>query len=76
MVFIARRWAKRRSYGPYYYLGWSEQGKIKWKYLGKLEKPSQEQIRILEETQSKLQKRTKRIEEILRKLKEEVRSNE
>jgi len=73
MVFIARRWAKKRGYGPYYYLGWSEKGKIKWKYLGKLEKPSQEEIRILEEARTKLQKRAKRIEEILEKLKEEGR---
>ena len=70
MVFITRRWAKNRKYGPYYYMGWTEAGKIKWKYLGKAEAHSSKTIEALEEARTRLQKKAKRIDELISRLKE------
>ena len=72
MVFITRRWAKSRKYGPYYYLGWYEGGKIRWKYLGKIDKLSEDKLKILKEIRKKHEDKLRAIDQIMRKNKEEV----
>ncbi len=69
MVFITRRWAKKHKYGPYYYLGWYESGKIKWKYLGKLDKLSEDKLKILEEIRAKHENKLRIINQIIENVK-------
>jgi len=65
MVFITRRWAKNQKYGPYYYLGLYENGKIKWKYLGKLDNLSPDKLKILEQVRTKYQDKVRIVDQIM-----------
>jgi len=65
MVFITRRWAKNHRYGPYYYLGSYENGRIKWKYLGKLDNLSSDKLKILEEVRTKYQDKVRIVDQIM-----------
>jgi len=70
VVFITRRWAKKHNYGPYYYLGWYDSGKIRWKYLGKLDDLPADNLKMLEEIRAKHEDKVRMVDQIIRIIKE------
>lgn len=70
MVFITRRWANKHNYGPYYYLGWYDDGKIRWKYLGKLNNLQVDKLKMLEDIKAKHEDKVRMIDQIIRRFTE------
>lgn len=62
-VKCGRKWCSKCPHGPYYYLQWKENGKVKTKYLGKNEKFKEIADKVRE-----IKKRLKEVEKKKKKL--------